>query len=327
MQEIRLGVEGAFPPLRGATEWLNSEPLTAAELGGRVVVVEFLTYTCINWLRQLPYLRAWSETYADQGLVALGVHTPEFSFEKKLENVRRAMADMRVDFPIAVDNDYAVWTAFDNNYWPALYFIDATGQIRHHRFGEGGYEESERIIQQLLDEAGGATAGGDVVSVDGSGAEAAADWESLQSSENYLGYLRTENFASPGGAVLDEHRDYALPADLRLNHWAIAGDWTVGREAAELNEPDGRVAYRFHARDVHLVMGPPDRDAPVRFNVLIDGQPAGPDRGADVDEKSSGIAREQRLYQLVRQRGHVEDRTLEVVFLDAGVEAYAFTFG
>jgi thiol-disulfide isomerase/thioredoxin len=323
----RLPIEGELPSLGSATEWLNSQPLTAAGLRGKVVLIDFWTYTCINWLRSLPYVRAWAEKYKDQGLVVVGVHTPEFAFEKNVDNVRRAAKDMRVDYPIAIDNDYAIWRAFNNSYWPALYFVDAQGHIRHHQFGEGAYEESEMIIQQLLEEAGNSGMGHDLVSVDARGAEAAADWGSLRSPENYLGYERTENFASPGGAVLDKPRFYDAPARLRLNNWALSGNWTVGEQATVLNEANGTIAYRFHARDLHLVMGPAARGTSVRFRVLIDGRPPGAAHGIDVDDQGNGTVSEQRLYQLVRQSKPIADRYFEIEFLDSGVEAFAFTFG
>jgi len=323
----QLPIEGELPSLASATGWLNSPPLTAAGLRGGVVLVDFWTYTCINWLRTLPYLRAWAEKYQDHGLVVIGVHTPEFDFEHDLDNVRRAATDLRVNYPIAIDNDYAIWSAFDNHYWPALYFVDAQGQIRHHQFGEGQYEQSEMIIQQLLTKAGISGIGHELVSVDASGVEAAADWDSLWSPENYVGYERTENFASPGGAVLDTRHVYAAPARLRLNHWALAGDWTVERQAIVLHQAGGRIAYRFHARDLHLVMGPAARGTPVRFRVLIDGQPPGAAHGTDIDDQGNGTVTEQRLYQLIRQRGPVTERTFEITFLDPGVQAYAFTFG
>jgi thiol-disulfide isomerase/thioredoxin len=322
----RLPVEGELPSLDGATAWLNSPRLTAAGLRGKVVLVDFWTYTCINWLRSLPYVRAWAEKYKDQGLVVIGVHTPEFGFEHHLDNVRWAAKDMRVDYPVAIDNDYAIWRAFNNQYWPALYFVDAEGRIRHHKFGEGDYEQSERIIQQLLAEAGRST-GQELVSVDGRGLEAAADWGSLKTPENYLGYDRTENFASPGGAVLEQRRAYAAPARLKLNHWALSGDWTMGRQATALSKGGGRVLYRFHARDVHLVMGPGAEGASVRFRVLIDGKPPGAAHGADVDEEGYGTATQQRLYQLIRQPESIADRQFEIEFLDPGVEVFAFTFG
>jgi len=324
---VQLPIEGELPSLGSATQWLNSQPLTAAGLRGNVVLIDFWTYTCINWLRSLPYVRAWAEKYKDQGLVVIGVHAPEFAFEKNVDNLRRAAKDMRVDYPIAIDNDHAIWRAFNNHYWPALYFVDAQGNIRHHQFGEGEYEQSEMIIQQLLAEAGIGGIGHELVSVDARGAEAAADWGSLKSPENYVGYERTENFASPGGAVLDKRRVYAAPARLQLNHWALSGDWTVENEATALNTANGRIAYRFHARDLHLVMGPAARGASVRCRVLIDGQPPGAAHGIDVDDQGNGTVTEQRLYQLIRQRGPVTERTFEMKFLDPGVQVYAFTFG
>jgi thiol-disulfide isomerase/thioredoxin len=325
---VQLPVEGRMPSLAGATQWLNSPPLTADGLRGSVVLVDFWTYTCINWLRTLPYIRAWAEKYQDHGLVVIGVHTPEFDVEHDLDNVRRAVKDLRVDYPVAVDNDNAIWSAFDNHYWPALYFVDAQGQIRHHRFGEGDYEESEMILQQLLAETGiSGGVGHDLVSVDARGVEAAADWDSLRSPENYLGYERTEYFASSNGAVLDTPHVYAAPARLPLNHWALAGDWTLQRQAILLNQAEGRITYRFHARDLHLVMGPVARETPVRFRVRIDGQPPGAGHGTDVDDQGDGAVTEPRLHQLVRQPGPVSERTFEITFLDPGVQAYAFTFG
>ena len=324
---VRLPVEGSLPSLAGATQWLNSPPLTVAGLRGKVVLVDFWTYTCINWLRTLPYLRAWAEKYKDHGLVVIGVHTPEFDVEHDLDNLRRAAKDLRIDYPIAVDNDYGIWTAFDNHYWPALYFVDAQGQIRHHQFGEGDYEEAEMILQQLLAEAGIGGIGQDLVSVDPTGVEAAADWASLRSPENYLGYQRTENFASSNGDVLETPHVYEAPARLRLNHWALSGDWTVQAQAILLNQAEGRIAYRFHARDLHLVMGPAAPGTAVRFHVRIEGQPPGAAHGTDVDDQGNGTVTEPRLYQLVRQPGPVSERTLEITFLDPGVQAYAFTFG
>jgi thiol-disulfide isomerase/thioredoxin len=327
LAEEKLPVEGHLPSLRGATGWLNSQPLDAAGLRGKVVLVDFWTYTCINWLRTVPYVRAWAEKYKDQGLVVIGVHSPEFGFEKDLDNVRRAAKDMRVDYPIAIDSDHAIWRAFRNQAWPALYFVDAQGRIRHHHFGEGEYELAETIVQQLLSESGAAGIGHELVSVDARGAEAAADWGSLKSPENYVGYERTENFASPGGAVLGKRRAYAVPGRLTLNHWALSGDWTMEKQAIVLNKANGRIAYRFHARDLHLVMGPAARGASVRFRVLIDGQPPGAAHGIDVDEQGNGTLAEQRLYQLIRQPKPVADRQFEIEFLDPGVEAFAFTFG
>jgi thiol-disulfide isomerase/thioredoxin len=320
-------VEGQMPSLGNATEWLNSRPLTPAGLRGKVVLVDFWTYTCINWLRTLPHVRAWANKYKDHGLVVIGVHAPEFDFEKDPGNVRRAVQAYSIDYPVAVDSDHALWRAFNNNYWPALYFVDAQGRIRNHKFGEGDYEQSERVIQQLLAEAGNKGVPADLVVVDGRGLEAAADWDSLKSPENYVGFERTEHFASPGGAAPDQRRVYTAPERLRLNHWALSGDWTVGKHATLLNQPDGAIAYGFHARDLHLVMGPPAGGTPVRFRVLVDGRPPGPAHGLDVNAQGIGRATGQRLYQLIRQPGNIADRQFEIQFLDPGVEAFAFTFG
>jgi thiol-disulfide isomerase/thioredoxin len=313
--------------LERATEWLNSPPLTPQALRGKVVLVDFWTYTCINWRRTLAYLHAWAEKYRDQGLVVIGVHAPEFSFEKNLSNVRWALKDMRIDYPVAVDNDHAIWRGFENQYWPALYFIDSQGRVRHHQFGEGAFEQSEMVIQELLREAGAKDVSRDPVKVDASGLDVAADWGNLQSPENYVGFERSENFASPGGAGLDAPRAYELPARLRLNEWALSGDWTVKKEATLLNKANGRITYRFHARDLHLVMGPAAPGRSLKFRVLIDGQPPGNAHGVDVDELGNGVVTEQRLYQLIRQPGPVADRQFEIEFFDAGVEAFAFTFG
>jgi thiol-disulfide isomerase/thioredoxin len=299
----------------GANAWLNSAPLSDAELRGKVVLVDFWTYTCINWLRQLPYVRAWAEKYRDQGLVVVGVHTPEFAFEKNLHNVRGAARDLRVGYPIAIDSDYAVWRAFANNAWPAIYLIDAQGRVRYRHLGEGEYERTERMIQQLLAEAGSAGVARDLVSVTGQGAEAEADWANLRSPETYLGAERGEN------------RVYGPSARLYLNQWMVSGNWTVKPQAIALNQPNGRIAYRFHARDVHLVMGPATAGAAVRFRVLIDGKPPGAAHGNDIDAHGNGTATEQRMYQLIRQPKPIVDRTFEIEFLDPGVEAYAFTFG
>jgi thiol-disulfide isomerase/thioredoxin len=311
----------------GATGWLNSPPLSAPELRGKVVLVDFWTYTCINWLRQLPYVRAWAEKYRDQGLVVIGAHTPEFEFEKNVDNVRRAVQDMRVTYPVALDSDYAVWRAFGNNAWPAIYLVDAQGRVRYRHLGEGEYDRTERMIQQLLAEAGKAAAGGDLVAAEGRGVEAAADWASLRSPENYVGAERTENFMSPGGPVVGKPRAYAAPARLAVNHWALAGDWTMQKDGILLNKPNGRIVYRFHARDLHLVMGPAPRGTAARFRVLIDGKPPGAAHGIDIDEQGNGTVTEQRLYQLIRQPKPIGDRQFEIEFLDPGVEAFAFTFG
>jgi thiol-disulfide isomerase/thioredoxin len=324
---VRLPVEGELPSLDGATGWLNSPPLTAAGLRGKVVLVDFWTYTCINWLRQLPYVRAWAGKYSGQGLVVIGVHTPEFAFERDADNVRRAVQDMQIDDPVATDNDYAVWRAFGNHYWPALYFADAQGRIRHHHFGEGEYGQSEMVIQQLLAEAGSAGAGSELVSVDARGVEAPADWANLRSSENYTGYERTENFASPGGAVPGRPHVYTTPARLPLNQWALSGDWTMGDQGTTLNTADGEIACRFHARDLNLVMGPAAPASSVRFRVLLDGQPPIAAHGSDVDGEGRGTLTGQRLYQLIRQPGPITDHTFEITFPDAGAQAFSFTFG
>ncbi len=325
--EVHLPIEGELPSLGGATAWLNSPPLAAADLRGKVVLIDFWTYTCINWLRTLPYVRAWAEKYRDHGVVVIGVHSPEFPFEHDLENVRRAAKDMRVEYPIAIDNDFAIWHAFTNHYWPALYLVDAQGHLRYHHFGEGAYELSEMILQHLLAEAGRGGFAHDLVSVDAQGAEVAADWDSLRSVETYVGSERTENFASPGGAVLDKRHLYTAPERLRLNHWALAGEWTMGSEATVLHAANGRIAYRFHARDLHLVMGRASRGTSVHFRVFIDGQTPGAAHGIDVDEQGNGTVTDQRLYQLIRQPKPIADRQFEIEFLDAGVEAFVFTFG
>jgi cytochrome c biogenesis protein CcdA/thiol-disulfide isomerase/thioredoxin len=322
-----LPVEGQLPSLAGAVEWLNSPPLTAEGLRGKVVLVDFWTYSCINCLRAIPYVRAWAEKYKDQGLVVIGVHAPEFAFEKNIDNVRQAAKDLKLGYPIAIDNDYAIWRAFDNQYWPAHYFIDAQGRIRHHHFGEGEYDQSEKIIQQLLAEAGQASVAQDIVKVDAQGAEAAPDMDDVKSPETYVGFTRAENFASPGGAVPDRPQVYAAASPLQLNQWALAGDWTIGGERAVLNAANGRIAYRSHARDLHLVMGPGADGKPVRFRVRVDGKAPDADHGVDTDAEGNGIVKEQRLYQLVRQGKAVADREFEIEFLDPGAQAFAFTFG
>lgn len=313
--------------LKGANEWLNSQPLTPDALRGKVVLIDFWTYTCINWLRTAPYVRAWARKYRDQGLMVIGVHSPEFAFEKDIDNVRRAVKGLGINYPVAVDSEHAVWRGFDNNYWPALYFVDAQGRVRHHHFGEGSYAESERFIQKLLAEAGTAIIDRSLVAVDPHGFEVAADWATLKSPENYLGYVRTENFASPGGATRNQPKAYEQPPRLQTNEWALAGEWTVRDDASVLNASRGVLASRFHARDVNLVMGPPASATPVRFRVAIDGKPPGTAHGLDVDEQGYGTVTEQRLYQLVRQPGTFGARTVEVEFLNPGVETFAFTFG
>ena len=319
--------EGELASFDGATGWLNSPPLTAAGLRGKVVLVDFWTYTCINWLRQLPYVRAWAEKYSGLGLVVIGVHTPEFGFEHNLDNVRRAVRDLRVAYPVAIDNDYAVWSAFDNHYWPALYFADAQGRIRHHHFGEGEYQQSEMVIQRLLAEAGADGVGHDLVSVQPRGAEVPADWAELRSAENYTGWERTEGFVSPDGVATGRPHPYRPPAQLRLNQWALSGDWTVGDHNVRLNTAGGQLIYRFHARDVNVVMGPATPGTPVRFRVLLNGQPPAAAHGTDADGQGDGTVAEQGLYQLIRQPGPVVERTFEITFLDPGAEVYCFTFG
>jgi thiol-disulfide isomerase/thioredoxin len=316
-----------LPGFDGATGWLNSEPLTAADLGGKVVLVDFWTYTCINWLRTLGYVRAWAEKYADQGLVVVGVHTPEFPFEQDVDNVRQAAKDLRVEYSIALDSDYAVWRAFDNNYWPAVYIADSEGRIRHNQFGEGGYDECERVIQGLLREAGRDGIGDDLVSVADDGFEAQADWANLESPETYLGYEQAQNFASADGAEFDEPFTFGVPDPLERNQWALSGEWTIGPGASVLSGTEGRIAFRFHARDVNLVMGPPSRDTSVPFRVLVDGEAPGDAHGLDVDEQGNGTLTQQRLHLLVRQPGSITDRTFEIAFQAPGAEAYCFTFG
>lgn len=320
-----LPVEGRLQSLAGAVAWLNSPPLTAEGLKGKVVLVDFWTYSCINCLRALPYVKAWAERYREQGLVVIGVHTPEFAFEKRLDNVRKAVADFGLGYPVAVDNDYAIWRAFRNRYWPAHYFIDAEGRIRHHHFGEGGYERSEQVIRELLAEAGRTPPAG-LAEVRAAGVQAPANLAEVQSPETYLGYGRAENFVSPGGFAEDTPRDYTreLP---RLNEWSLAGRWTVGREHAALDAAGGRIVYRFRARDLHLVLGPAEDGKPVRFRVRLDGAAPGSSAGSDIDAAGQGTVREQRLHQLIRQPGAVGEREFEIEFLDPGVQAYAFTFG
>jgi hypothetical protein len=319
-------VAAQVPSLDGATGWINSGPISAASLRRRVVLVNFGTYTCINWLRSLPYIRAWDRRYRDQGLVIIGVQTPEFAFEHNIYNVRRAVMDMNIDYPVAIDNGYAIWHEFDNHYWPATYLFDARGSLRHYHFGEGGYEQSEAVIRQLLDETGAETAGSEPALVEATGVEAPADWDNLESTEVYLGYARGEHFVS-GGLGAGVRQRYSTPWQLQLNHWALAGEWVMTEQSIGLEVAGGRISYRFHARDVNLVMGPMALGRAVRYMVLIDGRPPGDSHGEDTDEAGWGTVRDQRLYQLVRQRGPIADRLVEIEFLGAGVEALAFTFG
>jgi len=309
-----------MPPLDGAAEWLNSEPLGPGELRGHAVLVNFWTLTCINWLRQEPYVRAWSQAYRDDGLIIVGVHTPEFSFEHEIDQVRQATQTRGIEYPVAIDNDYAIWNAFDNHYWPALYFVDKDGIIRDEHFGEGRYEQSERVIQELV------VVEREPVAVEGRGIEAAADWSHLRTPETYLGYARGERLAAPGEVATDESRAYELPDRLPLNGWALAGNWTIGRESVVLDDAGGRIAFRFHARDVHLVLRAGASET-IPFRVRLDGVAPGAAHGLDVDGDGNGVLREGRLYQLVRERAKVRERTLEITFLEPSAEAYAFTFG
>jgi cytochrome c biogenesis protein CcdA/thiol-disulfide isomerase/thioredoxin len=325
-QGEELPVEDLVPSLSGAQDWLNSKPLTLDELKGKVVLVDFWTYSCINCLRSIPYVRAWAEKYRDHGLVVIGVHAPEFAFERNIENVKNAVTTLKIGYPVAIDNDYKIWRAFENEYWPAHYFIDAKGKVRHHHFGEGEYAESERIIQKLLADAGDQPVPADVVAVNASGAEAASAKADVESPETYIGYNRIDHFVSPGGVVQDTGHVYAAGSP-QLNEWSLAGNWTIGNERALLNEKDGSIVYRFHARDLHLVLGPAADGNPVRFKVTIDGKPPGASHGVDVDSEGQGVVTAQRLYQLVRDPGPVVDHSFEIRFLDSGVQAYAFTFG
>jgi thiol-disulfide isomerase/thioredoxin len=319
--------EGRLPGFNRATGWLNSPPLTADDLRGKVVLVDFWTYTCINWLRTLTYIRAWHEAYHELGLVVVGVHTPEFWFEHDIDNVRRAASEMRVEYPVAIDNNYGVWRDFGNRYWPAVYIADAQGRIRHHHFGEGDYDDCERAIQMLLREAGVQGVGDDFVSIVPDGFEAQADWANLQSPETYLGYEQWRGFASPGGADLDEPHTYVVPAKMQLNQWALAGEWTIEPGASVSNRPGSGIAFRFHARDVNLVLRAREQGATVPFQVLVDGEPPGDAHGLVVDAQGHGTQIEPRLYQLVRRRGSIADHAFAIDFGAPGVEAYVFTFG
>ncbi|TCR81499.1 cytochrome c biogenesis protein DipZ [Rhizobium sp. BK376] len=321
-----LPVEPTTPKFDGAVQWLNSPPLTAESLKGKVVLVDFWTYSCINCIRAIPYVKAWAEKYKDQGLVVIGVHSPEFAFEKNVDNVKKAIGDLGITYPVAVDNNYAIWRAFDNEYWPAHYFIDAQGRVRHHHFGEGSYDESEHVIQQLLAEAGKTNVAKDVVDVKASGAQAASDEADVQSPETYVGYQRSQNFVGAEGTVNDAAHTYVAETP-RLNEWGLTGNWTVGSEQGALNDANGSIYYRFHARDLHLVLGPGADGKPVRFQVTVDGKAPGDNHGVDTDADGNGTVTGQRLYQLVRQSGPVGDHTFEIKFLDPGVQAFAFTFG
>lgn len=323
-----LPVEGTIPSFSGATAWINSPPLSPQDLRGKVVVIDFWTYSCINCLRALPYVAGWYAKYKDHGLVVIGVHAPEFAFEKNLGNVRRAVADLGITYPVALDDDYAIWQGFNNQYWPAHYFIDSQGRIRAHHFGEGNYAESEATIRQLLGEAGYADlppAG--IEAARAAGVQAPADEAHLQSPETYLGYGRASNFSSAGGFAQDRPEDYLSPGTLALNHWALAGSWVVDPEKAMLRAAPGKIVFRFFARDLHLVLGPGSDGKPVRFRVLLDGEAPAAGHGVDTDAGGQGVVKEQRLYQLIRQSGDVREHVFSIEFLDGGVQAYAFTFG
>jgi thiol-disulfide isomerase/thioredoxin len=317
----------AVPPFDGATGWLNAKPLVDADLRGKVIVVNFWTYSCINSLRQVPYVRAWAEKYKNEGLVVIGVHSPEFGFERDAGNIQRAVGEYGVTYPVAIDSDHRVWNTFHNEYWPALYFIDAKGMVRHAEFGEGNYDKSERLIRQLLAEAGHKPVEGPLVAPTGQGAEAPADTDDERSPETYTGYGRTERFASAGGVVQDQRHAYEAPRNLPLNHWGLAGDWTMGREFATSHGPGSRIVYRFHARDLHLVLGPAAKGASLRYRVTMDGKPPGEAHGVDTDANGNGTIDQPRMYQLIRQTPPITDHVFEIEFLDPGAQAYSFTFG
>ncbi len=322
-----LGDEGAMPELDGAVAWLNSPALSRKSLRGKVVLIDFWTYSCINCLRALPYTEAWGAKYKDSGLVVIGVHTPEFAFEKERANVEKAVRDLNIHYPVAIDSDYAIWRAFNNEYWPAHYFIDGKGRIRYHHFGEGDYDQSERVIQQLLKENGAQSVSSDAITISASGVEAAPDKGNTRSPETYVGYHRAEHFASAEPIARDSRKTYSLIPRLSLNQWGLSGAWKVGEESAVLQSAPGKVVFRFHARDLHLVLGTVKAGKPVRFTVKLDGAAPGDDHGSDCDAKGTGLVEDHRLYQLIRQKGPVEDRTFEIEFLDPGVQAFAFTFG
>jgi cytochrome c biogenesis protein CcdA/thiol-disulfide isomerase/thioredoxin len=315
-----------LPDLSGAVAWLNSPPLNRDQLKGHVVLIDFWTYSCINCLRSIPYVRAWADRYKDSGLVVIGVHTPEFAFEKDLDNVKRAVGEFKITYPVALDDDYKIWKAFNNSYWPADYLIDATGKIRHHHFGEGKYDETEEQIQELLKEHNGQLSVNGLVKVAATGAEAAPDSD-VESPETYVGYDRADSFLSPGGLKQDVAHVYSLPKHLELNQWGLSGNWTDHKQVASLDSARGKIVYRFHARDVHLVLGPSANGKPVRFRVLIDGKAPGENHGVDTDAQGDGKIVDHRLYQLIRQKDPIEDRTFEIEFLDPGAQAFAFTFG
>jgi thiol-disulfide isomerase/thioredoxin len=315
------------PTLNGATKWLNTQPLNLAGLRGKVVLIDFWTLTCINWRRTLPYIREWEAKYRDQGLVVIGVHTPEFFFEYEPANVSKALKEMNIVYPVAMDNEYKIWRSFSNNYWPALYLIDAKGKIRYQKFGEGDYDEAELQIQELLSEATGKKISNDLATPSLVGVEAAPDWENLQSPENFLGYDRTQGFASPGGGVADQLKLYTAPSKLKLNQWALSGEWTMKEESVFLNNNKGKLIYRFHARDLHLIMGPSLPGTTIKFRVLMDGKSPGLSHGLDIDSDGYGTVTEQRMYQLIRQPGPITDREFQIEFFNPEVEVFDFTFG
>ncbi|MDE2421582.1 MAG: cytochrome c biogenesis protein DipZ [Gammaproteobacteria bacterium] len=321
-----LPIEGTMPPLDGAVQWLNSKPLTAADLRGKVILVDFWTYSCINCLRSLPYVNAWAQKYKDQGLVVIGVHAPEFAFEKDIANVTKAVHDLKITYPVAIDNNYVIWRAFNNEYWPAHYFIDAQGRIRGHHFGEGNYDESEKIIQQLLAEAGDKNVPQHLVTDSATGVGMAADMDNVQSSETYIGYSRAENFASEGGQVQDQSHAYSIPKSLKTNEWALGGNWKIEPERAVQISYKGHLSYRFHARDLHLVMGSSD-GKPIHFRVTLNGAALGANHGLDTDANGMGVVTGQRLYQLIRQTQAVKDQIFDIEFLEPNVEIFSFTFG
>jgi len=324
--QVALGDEGPFPDLGGAVAWINSRPLSSKSLRGKVVLIDFWTYSCINCLRALPYVEGWATKYKDAGLVVIGVHTPEFAFEKERSNVEQAVRDLKITYPVAIDSDYFIWKAFNNEYWPAHYFIDGKGRIRYHHFGEGEYDESERVIQELLRENGAQLSSSSLVAASGTGAEEAPGLN-IGSPETYIGYRRAEHFASTEHIAQDSRRSYTPQPRLSLNQWALGGSWKVGEESAVLQTSPGKIVFRFHARDLHLVLGTTKDGNPVRFKVKLDGTPPGEDHGVDTDSNGAGTVQGHRLYQLIRQKGPVEDRTFEIEFLDPGVQAFAFTFG
>jgi thiol-disulfide isomerase/thioredoxin len=326
-QAVRPSSDEMLFALSDATTWINSRPITAHQLRGKVVLIDFWTYTCINWRRTAPHLRSWVDRYGGSDLVLIGVHSPEFAFERELENVREAVQEIGVRYPVAVDNDFTIWQAFRNQYWPALYLFDAHGRLRHQQFGEGGYERTEEVIRQLLEEAGQQSLDARPARLDARGAEAPADWKNLESSEEYVGASRALNFASPGGIVSGKPRRYVVPTSLTTNQWALSGVWTIAGDRAVVADPGGRIVHRFHARDLHLVMGPQTRGNPIRFRVSIDGKPPGEARGTDVDQDGYGTLRQQRMYHLLRQTAPIRDRVFEVEFLDPGAAAFCFTFG